>query len=72
MKSPHTEFNQTRMVETEVYMNAAKIDSDKWEDTIWIERDEDWYMFESKQYRDKLVRVVTRENWLKSKQITGL
>lgn len=37
-----------------------------WDEELWVERAEDWYALQSPQLRNKKVRVVTREEWLKA------
>lgn len=70
MKAPYTIFGETRMVEVEVYTNdSGKIDSTEWDDELWIERGEDWYAMMSPQLKHKRVRIIRRENWLRSKKI---
>ena len=70
MKAPYKAFGQTRLVEVEVYTNAdGKIEETEWDDELWIERGEDWYAMMSSQLRNKRVRIIRREEWLKSKVI---
>jgi hypothetical protein len=67
MKAPYTIFGKTKMVEVVVYENNKKIDSDTWDEEYWIERGEDWYGLMSSHFKNKKVRIITREEWLKSK-----
>jgi hypothetical protein len=70
MKAPYKAFGQTRLVEVEVHTNAdGKIEATEWDDELWIERGEDWYAMMSSQLRNKRVRIICREEWLKSKVI---
>ncbi len=70
MKAPYTAFGQTRLVEVEVYTNDdGKIESTEWDDELWVERGEDWYAMMSPQLRNKRVRIIRRENWLRGKVI---
>ena len=66
MRAPYTIFGKTKLVEVVVYQNNKKIESSDWDEEYWIERGEDWYGLMSTQLRDKKVRVITRESWLKS------
>lgn len=66
MRAPYTIFGKTKLVEVVVYQNNKKIESRDWDEEYWIERGEDWYGLMSTQLRDKKVRVITRESWLKS------
>jgi len=36
-----------------------------WDDTLWIERGEDWYALSYYKRNNKTVRIVTREDWLR-------
>lgn len=71
MKAPYTIFNQTRMVEVEVYRDGHKIADTEWDDELWIERGEDWYAMSSPQLRGKRVRVIIREQWLKGERVNN-
>ena len=67
MRAPYTAFEKTKDVEYGVYQNSKRIDSHEWDDTVWIERGEDWYGLAS--MGNKRVRVITRENWMRGKEI---
>lgn len=69
MKTPYTKFKETRMIEVEVYKNGNKTEDTTWEDTLWIERGEDWYALGSPQLKNKRVLVVSREKWLRGKLV---
>ncbi len=69
MKAPYKIFNQTRMVEVQVYRDGHKIADTEWDEDLWIERGEDWYAMMSPQLRGKRIRVIIRNEWLKSRQI---
>ncbi len=66
MKSPHTEFGKTKNVEVQVFKNSIKIESDNWDETLWVERGEDWYGLGSSDLKNKKVRVIERDIWLRS------
>lgn len=67
MKAPYTIFNETKMIKVEVYVNGNKTDDLIWDDTLWIERGEDWYAMMSSQLKNKRIRVIKREDWLRIK-----
>lgn len=69
MKKEHKEFGETRMVEVKVYINGKETKEITWDETLWIERGEDWYGLSSPELKDKKVRVIEREEWLKSKVV---
>lgn len=69
MKAPYTLFGQTRNVEVKVYVNAQLTGFTTWEKTLWVERGEDWYSFESDELKNKKVRVVQRSEWIRSQVI---
>lgn len=70
-KAPYTQFNQTRNVPIKVYgRDGYLIEGEtNWDTTMWVERGEDWYGLMSYE-KEKRIRIVTREDWLKSKRIT--
>ncbi len=69
MKAPYTIFNETRMVEVEVYVDGWKTEDTTWQRDLWIERGEDWYEMMGPDMKGKKVRVIRREDWLRSKLI---
>lgn len=62
---PYTAFSQTRMVPLRVYVNG-KYDQDatEYEDTLWVERGEDWYGM-----RKRPTLVVQREDFIRGELI---
>lgn len=66
--APHTQFGETRVVEVVTYTNGVKDEPAKvtWEKTIWIERGEDWYAFLNPDWARGTIRVVERNEWLRS------
>jgi len=66
--APFTEFGETRLIPITLYVNARPVPytGQAWDNTLWVERGEDWYAFSNQQYRDRVIRVVTRELWLAS------
>lgn len=69
MKAPFKKFKQLRNVEIVVYLNGKKIDSDKWDEELWFDVPEDFYCLSSSQFRNKKIRVVYREEFIKSELI---
>ena len=63
--APHTEFGKTRMVPVKVHLNGEEIESDTWDEVLWIERSEDWYALQNRDFKNKKVRIVEREVWLR-------
>ncbi len=49
-----------------VYQNNLRIDSDSWDETLWIESSEDLYALNNPIFKDKRVRVVRKVDWKKS------
>jgi hypothetical protein len=64
---PYTIFNKTKNVPVRVWYNG-KIDPTitEWDTDLWIERGEDWYALMSSGLRDKRVRIIERDIWLRS------
>jgi len=67
MKAPYIKFGKTKMVEVVVWLNNKEIESSEWDEEYWIERGEDWYGLMSPNFKNKKIRVITRDEWLKSK-----
>lgn len=72
MKAPYKLFKNSipHNVEVITYTNG-NLDNppkEQWTDTLWVERDEDWYALLSPQCQNTTVRVVTREDYLRSKE----
>lgn len=59
-------FGRTATVPLVVYLNNKKIDSDFWDETLWIERGEDWYGLLNTNLKNKRVRIIERDVWIKS------
>jgi hypothetical protein len=64
---PYTIFNKTKNVPVRVWYKG-KIDDTllEWDTDLWIERGEDWYALMSSSLRDKRVRIIERDIWLRS------
>jgi long-subunit acyl-CoA synthetase (AMP-forming) len=68
MKVPYTIFDETKDIELVTYTNGKEDSPPKttWDDELWIERGEDWYALEYYRRKGKTVRVITREDWLRT------
>lgn len=68
MKAPYTSpWGETKIVPVVIHGFHGIISGETtWDEELWVERDEDWYALQSPQLRNKKVRVVTREEWLKA------
>lgn len=65
--APYTIFEETKMMPVEIHTPDNKWEySGTWDDELWIEREEDWYALSSPQLKDKRVRVVRREQWIRA------
>lgn len=67
MEAIYNKFGEDRMVKVVVWLNNEEIESSEWDEEYWIERGEDWYGLMSSHFKDKKVRIITRDEWLKSK-----
>lgn len=67
MFSPYTQFGKTKNVKVVVFLNNKIIESKEWDYELWIERPEEMYGLMSDIYKNKRVRVIKREEWLKAK-----
>lgn len=72
MLAPYEFFGQVRMVPVRVWRDLAEVPDPEvgWDDELWVERGEDWYALMSDQLCPRRVRVVTREDWLKSRPVS--
>ena len=64
--APHSEFGQTKSCPVVIHYKGEKIESETWDETLWIERGEDWYALLSPELKNKKVRIVERDIWLRS------
>lgn len=62
--APYAKFGKTKMIPLNVYLNGKRVESNVYQVEFWIEVPEDWYALGSSGFKDKLVRVVKREDWL--------
>lgn len=72
MIAPYEFFGQVRMVPVHVWQECFEVKDPEagWDDELWVERGEDWYALMSDQLRPRRVRVVTREDWLRSRPVS--
>lgn len=69
MNAPYTIFGKTKMIPVKVYLNNKEIESDTWDEEWWIEREEDWYGLMSSNTKDKKVRIIERDIWIKTEPV---
>lgn len=63
--APYTAFGKTKDIPIKIMLpNGKTTDEGEWDDTLWIERYEDYYALMSPQYKGKRVRIIEREVWL--------
>lgn len=68
--APYTAFGKTKNVPVEVYENGKYSDDrPEWDDELWVERGEDWYGLMAQNMKNKRVRVIQRDKWLRAKEI---
>lgn len=65
----YTIFGKTRQVPIKVYENNKLIDTDIWDKELWIEVGTDWYALSNSDFKNKKVRIIEREVWLRCKDI---
>jgi len=66
---PYTAFGKTRLVPLKVYVNGKPSDQTWFQQSVWIGRGEDWYVFGNKSMHVPTL-VVERDDWLRAKEIT--
>lgn len=69
IQAPHTEGEETRLADVVVYCNGKRIESDKWDTTLFMESWSDLLSLTAPQFIDKQVRVIKKSEWLKGKRI---
>lgn len=67
MNKPYTIFNETKSIPVKVWYKD-KIDPNltEWDETLWVENATDWYALMSSSLRDKRVRIIERDIWIKT------
>ncbi len=68
---PYKQFGKIKNVVVVVYLNNKIIESDTWDCEIWIENETDMYGLMSSEYKNKKVRIIRREDWLRSKDLSN-
>lgn len=64
MKVYYEMFGKKKLLPVIVYFSGHQVDpEDGWEETLWIERNEDWYALMSPTLKAKRVRIMTKEEW---------
>jgi hypothetical protein len=66
--APYTIFGKTKQVPIKVVQNNETIETDEWDEELWIEIGEDWYALESPQLKGKRVRIIERDTWLRCRE----
>ena len=69
MTAQYSLFGETKEIPVEVYVNSKLTDLKEWDITLWVERAEDYYALSAPEHKDKRVRIVTRENWIKVRRM---
>jgi len=62
-------FGETKEIPIIVYVNGKSTDLTEWDITLWVEKAEDYYSLSASEHKDKRVRIVTRENWIKVRRL---
>lgn len=64
---PYTIFNETKSIPVKVwYKNKIDPTITEWDETLWVENATDWYALMSSNLRDKRVRIIERDIWIKT------
>lgn len=67
--APYTTFGKTKEIPLKIVLNHDTIESEDWDEDLWIETPEDWYALVSPQLKNKKVRIIERSVWLRTKEI---
>ena len=68
--APYTVFGKTKNVPVVLRKNNQIVHPFvQWDETLWVERQEDLYVLMAPNYKDKIVRIIERELWLQSEEI---
>lgn len=68
--TPYTAFGKTKLVPLKVYVNGKPSTQTWFQQSLWIERGEDWYALANKNMQVPTL-VVERTDWLKATEYTG-
>jgi hypothetical protein len=64
--APYRHLGELRNTPYVVYLNNRRIDSEDWDETLFMETSDDLYVLGSQSYKDKRVRLVRKDDWKKS------
>lgn len=67
--APYTKFGKTKLVPVVLSCNGYSIGGTTWEKDLWAERDEDYYALSAPGYKDKRVRIISRDAWLAAPEV---
>jgi hypothetical protein len=68
-KVEYTLDEETRLVPIVVYKNGKKINSDEWDETVFIETPFDILVLSNNEFIDKKVLVVKASDWKRGKKV---
>ena len=57
-------FGEIKELPLVVQVNGYTVTGEDWEETLWVERGEDYYAMLSPQLRNKRVRIIDRKVWI--------
>lgn len=71
--APYTIFGITKEIPVVTFTDGVedKEPKSEWKDTLWVEREEEYYAFLNKKWAAGTIRVVRRDVWLRSKEGPG-
>jgi len=67
-KVPYTAFGKTKMVPLKVYVDGKPSEQNWFQNSLWIERGEDWYALANKSMHVPTL-VVERADWLEAEEV---
>lgn len=62
-------FGKTKELPLFILFNRKVLTEGSWEETLWVEREEDWYSLQSIRFRGKRVRIIDRKKWLAGREV---
>lgn len=68
--TPYTAFGKTKLVPLRVYVGGKPSSQTWFQNSLWIERSEDWYALANKSMQVPTL-VVERSDWLNAKEYDG-
>lgn len=78
MTIEYSKFGKTKLVEADVYVDGVKVQKSddlfhsnelRYDKTLWVEQASDYYAFENPEYKNCTVAVVTRDAWIRGKEV---